>query len=261
MPEAESRILIFDDEKKTQTQTRMQCRLNYAGPEDDAAVRVLGALLGNQVFATLRVREGLAYSPGGGAFSSLDGSAALVFSSLAVNRGVGRTVEFFRRAVQRVEEGDIDLEEVKLHQIRLNRRSGVGSQTVDQMGNAIAGNVIRGQSWKEYRRYGRNVAAVQTKDLTRLVEGCLDHAFITLEGPQDVIKEQLDERGFEYEVVDFEEEGEKLLWEFDPKAAKKKEKAKEKEEKKKAKKGESDEEAGESDEEAGEDAETADATE
>ena len=163
-------------------------------------------------------------------------------------------MEFFRRAVQRVEEGDIDLDEVKLHQIRLNRLSGVGSQSVNQMGGAISGTIRRDMSWKEYRRYGRNIAAVQTKDLSRLVEGCLDHAILTLQGPHDVITAQLDERGFEYEVVDFEEEGDKLLWEFDPKAAKKKEKAEEKEERKKAKK-EGAEEGKD------EDAETADASE
>jgi zinc protease len=254
MPTEAARTLIFDDEKRTQTQTNMSCRLNYAGPEDDQAVQILGRMLGNQIMATLRVKEGLAYSPGGGASSSTDGSAALFFSSLAVNRGVGRTVEYFKQAIEKVDSGDIDAEEIKLHQIRLNRSSGVSSHSVDQMGRAIAGNVIRGTSWKEYRRYGRNIAAVRAADLSRLVEGCLDHAIVTLEGPKDVITAQLDERGFEYEVVDFEEAGDKLLWEFDPKAAKKKEKAEEKEERKKAKKGESEEEVSEG-------AETADAAE
>jgi len=252
MPEATAKTLIFDDEKRTQTQTVMACRLNYAGPEDDQAVQVLGRLLGNQVFATLRVKEGLAYSPNGGASTSMDGSAALFFSSLAVNRGVGRTVEFFRRAVERVEEGDIDIDEIKLHQIRINRSSGVRSQTVDQMGSTMAGNIIRERDWKEYRKIGRNIAAVQAKDLTRLVDGCLDHAIVTLEGPKDVVAAQLDEQGFEYEVVEYEEAGDKLLWEYDPKAAKKKQKAKDKEDRKKAKEGTVDEE---------EETETADAAE
>ncbi len=252
MPTETARTLIFDEENRTQTQTNMACRLNYQGPEDDQAVQVLGAMVGNQVFATLRVKEGLAYSPGGYARSSMDGSAFLGFSSLAVNRGVGRTVEFFRHAVERVEQGDIDLDEIKLHQIRINRQSGVGSQTVDQMGGSMRANVLRQREWKDYRKFGRNIAAVQAKDLTRLVEGCLDHAIITLQGPKDVVIAQLDEQGFEYEVLEYEDLGDKLLWEYDPKAAKKKQKAKDKADRKKEK------EEGESDED---DSETADADE
>ena len=61
-----------------------------------------------------------------------------------------------------------------------------------------------------------------------------DHALVSLEGPKDIITEQLDERGMEYEVYDYEAVGDDLLWKYDKKAAKKKQKAKEKADKKKA---------------------------
>lgn len=252
-PEAASRTVIFDDEKRTQTQTTFACRLNSKGDDDREAVRILGSMMGNQTLANLRVKEGLAYSPGAFAFTQADGSAMLIFSSLAINKGVGRTVEFFRHAVERVEEGDIDPAEVKLHQIRINRSGGVGNQSVEQMADMMVSAVEAERSWDYLANSGERIADVTPEDLTRLVEGCLDHAIVTMEGPKDVITEQLDEKGFEYEIYDYEKAGDELLWKYDPKAAKKKQKKKDKAEKKKKKNGE--------DEESTEDDSTADASE
>ena len=246
LPKDSSRTVIFDDEKRTQTQTTFACRLDTKGDEDRAAVQILGSMLGNQTLANLRVKEGLAYSPGAFAFTQADGSAMLMFSSLAINKGVGRTVEFFKHAVERIETGDIDPNEVKLHQIRINRSGGVGNQSVEQMAGMLVGAVQADRSWEYLAGSGDRIADVTPEDLTRLVGGCLDHALITMEGPKDIIIEQLDEKGFEYEVYDYEQVGDELLAKYDPKAAKKKRKQKEKAEKKKAKSGESDEE-GESD--------------
>ena len=87
----------------------------------------------------------------------------------------------------------------------------------------------------------------------------MDHHIVQLEGPKDIITEQLDARNFEYEIVDYEALGEELLWAHDKKAAKKRSKAKAKEDAKKAK-AEAKEEGEEGEEEASED-ETADASE
>lgn len=235
-PSATSRIVIFDDEKRTQTQSNFACRLNTRGDADREAVDLLGSMMGNQTLATLRVKEGLAYSPGAFAFTRDDGSALLIFDSLAINRGVGRTVEFFKHAVERVEKGDIDPQEVMLYQLRANRSEGVGNQSVEQAAGMLVNGITLGQSWETLSTVGDRVAAVTPADLTRLTEGCLDHALITLEGPRDVITAQLDERGLAYEIYDYERAGEELLQTYDKKAAKKRAKSKAKEEAEKAEK-------------------------
>ena len=64
MPTEASKILVFDDPKSTQTELTHMCRLNVTDPVGQrAAVGVLSSLLGQQTFNTLRVLEGLAYSP------------------------------------------------------------------------------------------------------------------------------------------------------------------------------------------------------
>jgi len=58
---------------------------------------------------------------------------------------------------------------------------------------------------------------------------------VTIQGPKDVVTPQLDERGIDYEVLEWQSEAEELLWTYDPKEAKKREKKKQKKAKKRAK--------------------------
>jgi hypothetical protein len=81
--------------------------------------------------------------------------------------------------------------------------------------------------------------------LKGLIAGCNDHSITTLQGPKDVITPQLDELGYTYEVVEWRADGDEMLWKYDPKAAKKKEKKKQKSDKKKAKEAKKKEKEGE----------------
>ena len=224
MPTEDSKILVFNSAKATQSQVTTSCRLNYSDPEQETAVNVLASLMGTRTFTQLRIREGLAYSPYASSFVSPDNSARLVFASLAVNSGVGRTIEFFNEAIAEVEAGDIDLEEVKLHKLRTARRSGVSAQSLEQMSDKLASVVMADKDWDFLADRGSLIAGVNTEQLQTLLQGCGGHTITTIEGPVDVIGPQLDEQGYEYEVVEWSAYGDELLWKHDPKAAKKREK-------------------------------------
>jgi len=236
MPDQPSRIVILDDPGRTQSQVNTSCRLNYDDPALEPSVRVLGSLLRNQTFSTLRIKEGLAYSPGAYAAVRGHNGAELGFYSLATNVGVGRTVEFFKEAVEKVEAGEVNLEEVKLHKLRNARSAGVARQSIDQMANALLGVLRRDADWDLLTDGGEHIAAVDPAVFTELVAGCGDHMVTTIQGPKDVITPQLDERGYEYEVLEWQSYAEELLWQYDAKAAKKREKDKQKKAKKDAKK-------------------------
>ncbi|MBX2803609.1 MAG: insulinase family protein [Myxococcales bacterium] len=234
MPSDSSKIVIFDRPGATQTQTNMTCRLNYNDPEQEAAVNVLSSLLRTRTFTQLRVKEGLAYSPG--AFSGVrsDDSAVLTFYSLATNSGVGRTMEFFQEAIAEVEAGEVNEEEVTLHKLRTARRLGVGAQSLSQMTGKLTEVVRKGKDWDFASDRGSLIADIGADDLKELLQGCAAHTISTLEGPKDVIAPQLDELGLEYEVYEWRAAGEELLWEHDPKEAKKQEKKRQKKAKKDA---------------------------
>ncbi len=235
MPSQDSRVIILDDPGRTQSQMYASCRLNVTGPEEKPAVSVLGSLMRNRTFQTLRIQEGLAYSPGAYTDVGAHGGGELTFYSLATNAGVGRTLEFFKQMVKEVEAGDVDETEVTLHKLRNARSRGVPRQSIGQLTGALISVVNQDADWTLISDAGTTISEVDKAQLTKLLEGCADHMVATIQGPKDVVTPQLDERGIEYEVLEWQSVAEELLWTHDPKAAKKREKDKQKKAKKSGK--------------------------
>ena len=239
MPTEPTRVLLFEDPKapkKTQSQTDLQCRLNYRGEEDRAAVTVLGSILSDRAFTTLRVQEALSYTPYAYTQITDDGAAILGFGSLALNKGVGRTVEYFMEAAKTIEDGKFEETELIRHKLRTAREAGIGAQSLDGMARTLTAAIIRNDPWTKIEKSGEYIASVDRAQLVRLMQGCTAHALVTIDGPTDVIKPQLEEKKIAYEVVDWKARGDALLQKYDPKAYEKKMKAKAKEEKAEAKK-------------------------
>jgi len=234
MPRAEAKIFLFDDPKRTQSNVGATCRLDVTTPEQDAAVQLISSVVRERTFRTLRVQEGLAYSPGAYANVGADRAGTLGFYSLATNAGVGRTVQFFHEQAESVASGGVSPDEVLTHKMRIARAAGVSSQSVAQMIGRLTGVVRRGGEFNEISDYGQTIAAVASDELGELLKSCSDHLITTIEGPKAVIAPQLDELGYEYEVYEWSAYGSELLWEHDPKAAKKKEKKKQKDARKAA---------------------------
>jgi len=231
----ESKVLLFDNPKRTQTQVTRSCRLNTTGVADLQATSVLSDLVFDKTFSTLRVKEGLAYSPGGFARVSPDGSGSLTFSSLAVNVGVGRTVEFFRDLTEDLESGKADQAMLTTYKTRRARSFGVGSQSTSQMTERLATAIAWEQPWSLLLDAGSHIADVDPDRIKALVAGCNGRAITTLEGPADVIEPQLKEKGIAYELFDWKARGEQLHEAADPKGFAKRQKAKAKAEAKKEK--------------------------
>ncbi|MFK7931111.1 MAG: M16 family metallopeptidase, partial [Myxococcota bacterium] len=230
-----SKILVFDNQKRTQTQVTRECRLNYEGVQDVQATAVLSNLIFDRTFSTLRVKEALAYSPGGNASARPDGSADLTFRSLAVNIGVGRTLEFFRDLTQEIEDGKVDDAQLTKYKLRRSRSTGVQAQSTSQMTRKLLSVLYWDQPWSMLTDAGQHVADVDAAQLQRMVKGCNGRSITTLEGPADVITPQLDAKGFKYEIVDYKERGNKMHESLDPKGYKKHLKAKAKADKKREK--------------------------
>ncbi|MEZ4316561.1 MAG: insulinase family protein [Myxococcota bacterium] len=226
-----SKILIFDDVKKSQTQVSGACRLNYT-KELGSANSVLSSIFFSEVFTRLRVKEGLAYSPVGFTSTSAGGVASLGFSSLAVNDGVGRTLEVMKELVRRGEAGEYDEQTVRIHKLREARNSGLEAQSTDQMGGRLMSFGKSGKSPEAMLKTGDSLAKVSPEQIQELMKGCGDRLLFTLHGPAEILKPQLDKYGYEYEVVDWKGEGEARFQKYDPKGFKKYLKAKAKREKK-----------------------------
>lgn len=233
MPTAPSKILVFNSANRTQTDVTTSCRLNYSDPSQDTAVTILGSLLGTKTFSQMRVAEGLAYSPRAYAGVASDGSATLTFvSDGVVNSGTGRMFTFYNEAIREVESGNVNPEEVTLHKLRTARDGGVSAQSMGQMSDALTSVIRKGKDWDFLKNRGQIIADVDSADLVELIKGCAEHTITTIVGPKDVVTPQLDELGYEYTVVEWLPQGEELLFQYDPKEAKRREKDKQKSDKK-----------------------------
>lgn len=228
-----TKILVFDDPKRTQTQVQYQCRMNTKGPESIQATAVLSNLVRDMTFRQLRVKEALAYSPAGFAYSRPDGAAELAFSSLAVNTGVGRTVEFFLDVAQRVEDGEISDDMLTRYKLRRARQHGIQAQSTDQMTSKLVSALAWQQPWSMLTDAGEDIANVNAAQLQEMVEGCSDRYIVTMQGPEEVIVPQLEEKGIPFEVVDYEARGDELHEKADPRGYKKYARKRAKAEKKK----------------------------
>jgi len=238
-----AKILLFDDPKQTQTSINGVCRLNYNNDLEDA-VNVLSSIFFDETFTRLRVKEGLAYSPVGFANPAPGEVATLGFRSLAVNDGVGRTLEVMKELVRRAEDGEYDEAAVRIHKLRQARNSGIEAQSTPQIGGHLMWYARTGESPKEMLKTGDKLAAVSPEQIQALMDGCADRLLFTLDGPAEVIKPQLDKLGYDYEVVDWKGEGEARLQKYDPKKFKAYMKQKAKNEKKKQAEGDEGESAG-----------------
>jgi hypothetical protein len=155
------------------------------------------------------------------------------FSSTALNTGVGRTVEVFLQTMREVEESRVKAEEMKLVKLREARGRGVSLQSIDQLTSAAVWLAAREAPLTRLTERGERIGSVQPADLARLTKGCTGGAITTIIGPVELIKAQLDERGMDYEVVEYAGLAAELLMTHDPKAARLKEKARVKKEKQK----------------------------
>lgn len=233
---AGTQVLIFDDPKRTQTQVTRTCRLNTSGIADLQATSVLSDFIFDRTFTQLRVKEALAYSPGGFAGVTPDGSGFMTFSSLAVNVGVGRTVEYFRDLTAELESGEADDATLTMYKMRRARSYGVAAQSTTQLTGKLTNALTWEQPWTMLLDAGKDIANVDAAKIQRMVSGCNGRSFTSLEGPAEIIEPQLQEKGIAYEVVDWKARGEELHKAADPKSFKKRAKKKAKAEAKKAKK-------------------------
>lgn len=245
-PAGGRKIVVIDEPGKTQTDVFLACPLEPAEYQDSPSHQILGTIARMTLFTKLREEAGVVYSPYAGT-NVLPGGTAYMFMSAAIQNdsalfAMERYIEFLEQA------GAGEISETDLRLRQLSRASGyvVGQQSIDQMTGRLAGVIIQGEGWDAFERYADDLANLEVADLGRITEGCADDAFIAFQGPEDKIKAQLDEGGYEYEVLDAKERGEAKYESTDPKGYKKYLKKKEKKE---AEKEDSDEDSEGSDEE------------
>ncbi|MBW2255821.1 MAG: insulinase family protein [Deltaproteobacteria bacterium] len=219
-PGKSARTLVFDDPGNSQTSVEYHCPVGPVDPKSRVIYEVMAQVIDDSVWRILREQAGATYGANSGLAYYDGGSARLVMSSMVQNDATPLAVKTFQRMVKDMEGGEIDHDQLTMQKLNKARSFGLNQQSVQQMTTRLT--MAARNSWPWLESYGARLAAVDEAALQQAVQGCSEHAIITMQGPLDVIGPMLDEEGVEYEVYDWEAKADELLLQYDPKAHKKK---------------------------------------
>ncbi len=236
------KVMVIDDEGKTQTQVTLVCPLKPAAETPSAPHQLLGDITRMTLFAELREEAGVVYSPQAAAITQPGGAAFMYMTAAIQNDSAVFALSRYRAFLDKASEGRLAERDLRLKQLARASNYVLGQQSLDQMANRLTGVIANRQPWASFERYADALSSVEVADLADITKGCDDHAFISLKGPKDVVTAQLDEAGYTYEVVDAEALGDAIYEEQNPKGWAKHVKEEAKEAAKKAKKGEDEDE-------------------
>jgi zinc protease len=228
------KIVVFDDEGKTQTSVTLVCPLKPAESEPAPVYDLLGDVSRMTLFAKLREEAGVVYSPYAGAFTFAGGSAYMYMTAAIQNDSAVFALEQYIDYLDRARNGEVKETDIRIKKLGQANGYVLRQQSIDQMSSRLTGAVAQGLSWDAFASYADGLSQADADDFAEIVGDCADHAFISFIGPESKIRQQLDDAGFEYEKIDIEARYEALYAENDPKGFEKYKKEKEKQDEKKA---------------------------
>ncbi len=234
-PGGEPSILVYDAPKNTQTVVQMACPLNTTSVELEPARRVVTKMLSDDNFLTLRVTHGVTYGAYAGGSGDPSGVATLSMQSQSQNTGAALTAQVFLDLASEAEAGNFDKNKINQAKLRIIRQLGLSEQSAAGMSNSIVEAILWEQDPKDLGKRAQAIASVTEDQMKQVMQGCTEHAIITMQGPLSFLEGHLDENKVEYEIVDWRAKGDDLLAQYDPKRWKKVLKDRAKADKKKAK--------------------------
>ncbi len=226
----ERQVLIFDKPTATQSQVVLACPLDWDRDEQDATAQVMSDVLDEEAWRRLREEKGVTYGASAQVSRPPEGRGILYLFSLVQNDATGFAVSTFFDLVRSVEEDGADPIKVTSHKWSRGRRYVLGQQSGDAMLSRLLGQDDMGY----FAMYRDTLAAVDGADFPAMIHPCVGHEVVTVVGPKEYAEKQLEDKGIDYEVVDWEGLLESTL---SPKELKKRQKQKAKEEADKAAKG------------------------
>jgi zinc protease len=199
-------VLVFDDELATQTSVLLSCQIDAPKSDDRARAQVVGEVLSELAWRTLREQSGVTY--GAGAYpvfykaGEAGAPAALRISSLVQNDATGFAVQTMFDIIAKGVKADVPDNMVAAARWSKARTAGIYMQSGDQMLGTLSSVGIKNLSF--YDHYARDLGTVSKADFPVVLAPCAGHEVVTLVGPREYAEKQLTERSIPYEVVDWE---------------------------------------------------------
>ena len=197
-------ILVFDKPTATQTQVSLMCRMDTQNDKMDAPrAKVVGSVLSEDLWRRLREEAGVTY--GAYAYDVIwpGGTGALGMQTLVQNDSVGFAIESMFDIVSNAAEGNVQEQSITTAKMSTAREYVLGQQSGEQMLNRLVSNGYEHLDY--FDKYPKLLSGVSKSDFPDLLKTCNGKEVITVIGPQKYATSQLDEKGIEYQVIDWNE--------------------------------------------------------
>ncbi len=219
--EQEPLVYIFDDAQKTQTDVSFFCRLTDSSTETDASRAVVGQMLSDHLFETLRAREGVTYGAYAYQRTEAGDTGWFGMGALVQNDAVALATSTFYQVADDAAAGNFPMERFRPTQLSIARKYVLGQQSVGQMTGRLMGTLGGQDDWSRISGFPERLSTVNMEGMTSLMTSCPSTRVVTMVGPEEVIIPQLEEAGIAYEVFDRQAAALELLDVYDAKTAKK----------------------------------------
>ncbi|MFH1465863.1 MAG: insulinase family protein [Pseudomonadota bacterium] len=205
-PEPTARkILIFPKEGTTQAQIQMMCQLPQPTCENRVARQVLSSAVSDVLWLELRETSGSTYGAYAYQGEERGGIAYMAGGTLIEDAAVDLALTTMLRTLESVQQEGVDVEKLQTYKWNQARGVTVGNQTTMQVLGNLESHAARGCALESTQDYPQQIASVSNPDLQAMLERCVGHEVITIVGSKDDMLREVQEAGYEAEVVDWEQ--------------------------------------------------------
>jgi len=198
------KIYIYPKEGTTQAQVSLMCQLPQPTCENKAARQVLSAAYTDELYLELRETAGSTY----GAYSYQSeyrgGVAYLAAGTMIQDSSVDLAIDTMLDTLSSVQENGVEQEKLQTFKWNLGRKVTVGNQTTTQVLGGLRDFAVRGCDLESTQTYPEQIAAVNNADVQAMLERCVGNEVITLVGSKEDMLREVEEAGYQAEVVDWE---------------------------------------------------------
>jgi zinc protease len=198
------KIYIYPKEGTTQAQVSLMCQLPTPTCENKAARQVLSSAYTDNLYLQLRETAGSTY----GAYSYQDeirgGVAYLAAGTMIQDSSVDLCLTTMLGTIEDIQQNGVPQDKLQTFKWNLGRKVTVGNQTTAQVLYGLEDFAARGCSLESSQEYPAMIAAVSNEDVQGLLERCVGNEVITIIGSKEDMLREVEEAGFQAEVVDWE---------------------------------------------------------
>jgi zinc protease len=198
------KIYIYPKDGTTQAQVTMMCQLPEPTCENRPSRQVLSSAFTDVLYTELRETAGSTY----GAYayqSELRGGVSFLMADTQIqDKTVDLAISTMLGTIQSIKDEGVDPDKLQTYKWNAGRRVTVGYQTTGQVLGGLDSYASRGCALESTQDFPQQIAAVSNADLQGLLERCVGNEVITIVGTEEDMLREVEEAGFQAEVVDWE---------------------------------------------------------